>query len=141
MSFWKTPPVDKPTEPEVTSSSTKIGADSPLEVYGKVKSMFGSGTSIQGKLSFETSVRIDGNLSGEVTSTQALLVGKGGRIEAKIDTRVLAVEGVVKGPVVAKEKIEIFPGGVIEGDISTPILVVHEGSAFDGKCSMPGSKH
>ncbi len=138
MSFWKVPPTEeKQAEP---TSKPSQSHESPLEVYGKVKSMFGPGTSIQGKLSFETSVRIDGSLSGEVTSTQALLVGKSGRIEAAIDTRVLAVEGVVKGPVSAKEKIEIFPGGAIEGDINCPILIIHEGSSFDGKCSMPGGK-
>lgn len=138
MSFWKIPTSEE-KQPESAPKSSQT-TDSPLEIYGKVKSMFGSGTSIQGKLSFETSVRIDGHLSGEVTSTQALLVGKGGRIEAAIETRVLAVEGVVKGPVQAKEKIEIFPGGAIEGDINCPVLIVHEGSSFDGKCTMPGAR-
>lgn len=146
MSFWNSKPKPKSATPPASGTSLssqfslhepKSGeTPSPLEQYGHVKSALGPGTSIQGKLSFDTPVRIDGHLSGQVQSSQSLLVGKSGRIEATIVTRALIIEGAVKGQIEAKERVEVLPGGSLEGEVKTPILVVHDGSRFDGSCAM-----
>lgn len=147
MSFWnanKKPPTSSATTGSSPSLSSQYSLNepapsgvpqSPLERFGHVKSALGPGTSIQGKLSFDTPVRIDGHLSGQVQSSQALLVGKSGRIEATIVTKALIVEGAVKGQIEAKDRIEVLPGGSLEGEIKTPVIVIHEGSRFDGTCN------
>jgi cytoskeletal protein CcmA (bactofilin family) len=104
--------------------------------FGKLRSALGPGTVIQGKLSFDTPVRIDGKLTGEVFSSTALIVGAEGRIDAKIVVASLIVMGEVKGTIIASEKVELFPGGVLDGDVQTPVLCIQEGSLFNGKCDM-----
>lgn len=103
---------------------------------GKVRSVLGAGTVIQGKLSFDTPVRIDGKLSGEVLSSKAVIIGASGEMSADIDVGSLVVLGRVKGTIKASEKIEVFAGGSLEGEISAPALVIH-GGTFNGKCIMP----
>jgi len=107
-----------------------------LERFGKVRSALGPGTVIQGKLSFDTPVRIDGKLSGEIFSSKALIVGPQGWINAQIEVAALIVMGTVKGNVKATERVELFPGGKLDGDVSTPAFVMSDGSVFNGGCKM-----
>ena len=124
-------------EPEVLEESLEdkrpLGC---LERYGKIRSALGPGTVIQGKLSFDTPVRIDGKLSGEVFSTNVLIIGESGSVEAEIDASSLIIMGKVRGHIRVAERVEIHPGGSVDGDIDAPCFVVHEGASFNGKCAM-----
>lgn len=107
-----------------------------LSRFGKTRSALGAGTVIQGKLSFDTPVRIDGKLSGELYSSRALIVGPTGQIDAQLEVQTLIVLGSLKGVVRASERIEILGGGVLEGEITTPVLVIQDGCKFSGGCKM-----
>jgi cytoskeletal protein CcmA (bactofilin family) len=118
------------------AESSRSGSDDPFERYGKIRSALGPGTVIQGKLSFDTPVRIDGKLSGEVFSSKALIVGPQGWIDAQIEVAVLVVFGAVKGNVRATERIELHSGARLEGDIAAPIFTMADGAIFNGRCIM-----
>lgn len=102
----------------------------------KVRSALGPGTVIQGKLSFDATVSIDGKLTGEIFSSKTLIVGTSGVVDATIEVAELIVRGVVKGSIKASERIEIKDGGQLIGDIITPALVMQDGCLFSGNCSM-----
>lgn len=102
----------------------------------KVRSALGPGTVIQGKLSFDAPVSIDGKLSGEIYSSKTLIVGKSGSVDAQVDVAVLIVKGIVKGHIKASERIEIRDSGQLLGDVVTPSLVIEEGCVFNGGCTM-----
>lgn len=110
------------------------------ERYGKVRSALGPGTIIQGKLSFDSTVSIDGKLTGEIFSSKTLLVGPSGLVDAHIDVASLIIKGTVKGVVRATERVEICEGGQLLGDVSTPSLVIQEGCVFSGNCVMSQDK-
>lgn len=110
--------------------------DTPQNRFDKVRSALGPGTVIQGKLSFDTPVRIDGKLAGEVFSSDTLIVGPSGSIDAQIDAAHLVVMGVVRGTIKVSGKIELLAGGRIESDINTPVFTVEQGAVFNGRCSM-----
>jgi cytoskeletal protein CcmA (bactofilin family) len=125
--------------PTSVHSSTAISVEDRIaERYGKLRSALGSGTVIQGKLSFDTTVRIDGKLSGEIFSSKALIVGTSGTIDAQIQVASLVVMGTVKGKVKASERIELLAGGKIEGEISSPIFIMEEGAQLVGGCTFAG---
>ena len=111
----------------------------PLIEESRVRSALGPGTVIQGKLSFDAPVSIDGKLSGEIYSSKTLIVGKSGVIDAQVEVATLIVKGVVKGHIKASERIEIREGGQLLGDIVTPTLMIEEGCIFNGGCSMTNS--
>ena len=77
----------KPAAAESAKSGEPKDFDSMvIERFGpSLRSALGPGTVIRGKLSFDTPVRIDGKLSGEITSTSAVIVGPQGVLDAKID--------------------------------------------------------
>lgn len=133
-----------PPSPTPIQSAPKV--NSPVESnvssdpYGKVRSALGPGTIIQGRLSFDTVVSIDGKLGGEIFSSKALLVGPSGVIDAQIDAQVLIVKGIVRGTIRATERVEIRGAGQIIGDVNTPILVMDPGCILQGSCTMPQVK-
>ncbi len=104
--------------------------------FGKTRSALGEGTVIQGKLSFDTPVRIDGKLSGEIFSSKALIVGPTGRVDAHIEAATLVILGEVSGKIVASERVELWSGAHLEGTVKTPALIVQEGSFFSGTTEM-----
>ncbi len=105
--------------------------------FGKLRSALGSGTVIQGKLSFDAPVRIDGQLSGEVYSSKPLIIGPRGQVSADLDVAELIILGKVKGKVKVRERVEVLGQGILEADVTTPVFVVEHGAIFDGKISMP----
>jgi cytoskeletal protein CcmA (bactofilin family) len=107
-----------------------------VERFGKTRSALGPGTVIQGRLTFDTTVRIDGKLSGDVFSSKAIIVGRKGSIDAQIEVSALIVLGHVKGYIKATERVDILAGGYVEGSIETPCLVVESGSTLNGDCKM-----
>ncbi|MDZ4784540.1 MAG: polymer-forming cytoskeletal protein [bacterium] len=102
---------------------------------GNIRSVLSEGTVINGKLSFDTPVKIDGKLTGEVFSSKALVVGRTGKINAKIDVESLIIMGEVEGSVLAKDKIEVMPGGRLSADIETKSLIITD-AEFNGSCKM-----
>lgn len=131
-------PDDAPVKFAINADeASKVEASSRSDTgYGKVRSALGPGTIIQGRLSFDSVVSIDGKLSGEVFSSKALLVGKTAVVDAKIEASVVVIRGTVKGAVKATERIEIREGGQLLGDVSTPAFVMDEGCVFNGTCAM-----
>lgn len=127
-----TPQVLTPQTPEVSTAPM----DQRSDPYSKVRSALGPGTVIQGRLSFDSIVSIDGKLSGEIFSSKALLVGKSGTIEAQVEVASLIIRGIVKGTIKATERIELRDGGQLIGDVITPVLTMEEGCVFNGSVKM-----
>ncbi|MCK5236840.1 MAG: polymer-forming cytoskeletal protein [Deltaproteobacteria bacterium] len=96
----------------------------------------GKGMKVVGKLSFEGSVRIDGEFSGEVNSSGILLVGEGAKVDGEINVDTAVISGEIKGTINAKKKVELISPAKIEGDIKSPTLIIGEGVVFDGTCAM-----
>ncbi len=109
-----------------------------------VLSLIGSGTVVEGKVTTDGSVRVDGRVVGDIVSKANVTVGAGGVVEGNIRAANISLAGNVNGTIAASEKIVLETKSVMRGDVIAQRLVVDEGAIFDGKCSMsggtPGSK-
>jgi cytoskeletal protein CcmA (bactofilin family) len=103
---------------------------------GVIRTAIGLGTSIQGKLSFDSPVKIEGKVKGEIFSSKNLIVGKAAIVEAVVIAPSVTVLGQVLGEIRATERLEIKPEAIVAGVVFTPCLVVSEGSVFNAKVSM-----
>jgi len=101
-------------------------------------SMFlGAGTSIEGTIEFNNTVRLDGNVKGKISSKQgAVIIGQKAVVNAEIIVDSAIIMGEVNGTIHAKEKIEMYPPGRITGDIQAPVVLIKSGVIFNGNCSM-----
>jgi cytoskeletal protein CcmA (bactofilin family) len=112
-----------------------------LEKPGELSTILGRGALIQGDLRVEHSLRVDGKVNGDVTSTDTLIVGAEGEITGQVSAKNLILGGKVFGSLVAPGRTVLESKSEFQGDIKTSKLVIDEGAIFDGKCSMTnGSK-
>ena len=103
---------------------------------GEINTLLGRGTSFEGKLTFEGTVRIDGRLVGEVFSDDILVIGEGADVKAKIDVGTLIVEGNIEGNIRAGKLIELHAPARVRGNLETPALYIDKGVIFEGNCKM-----
>ena len=102
--------------------------------------LLGKGTTFEGKLIFEGTVRIDGNFSGEIATKGLLVIGDEAVVRAQVKADKIIVRGEMHGDIHASKAVEIRGTGKVCGDIRTPSLLVEEGVLFDGTCAMAGQK-
>ena len=105
-----------------------------------VQAHLGKGSRVEGKLTFEGSVKIDGSVEGEIQAQQAVIVGDSAVISAQIVAETIVVKGKVTGDITARKQVELRSPAKLTGNITTPSLVIHEGVLFEGHCSMGGSE-
>ncbi len=92
---------------------------------------------IQGQISGDESLVIDGAVDGEITIQKDLQINPTGNLRAKINARSVTVAGTITGSINALEKVEILAGGVVVGDIISPRFLVRDGGTLNGKIEMP----
>jgi cytoskeletal protein CcmA (bactofilin family) len=127
-------PVKEMTPPEAeqaTQQAYVIEAESE-EQNGRI----GKGSRIVGTLRFEGSVRIYGEVEGEIIAADAVILRRGGRVTGEVRASRVVVEGDLTADVRAGDRVEIGATGRLFGNVVTPRLVVHEGAIFEGNCAM-----
>ncbi len=102
-------------------------------------SLVGSGTTIEGKIKTEGSIRIDGKLVGELLAKANAAVGINGIVEGSLVAKNVSLAGKVHGTVTATDKLVLEGKSVMKGDIRASRLVIDEGAMFDGQCAMTTS--
>ena len=105
-----------------------------------IKAFLGSGSKFEGTLSFDEMVRLDGIFSGEINSSDTLIVGETAKIDAKINVGTLILSGKFKGDIVATTRVELCASAQVEGTIETPSLKIDSKVVFNGEIKMPGNK-
>ena len=108
----------------------------PAADSGEINAFLGKGTDFNGKLTFEGTVRLDGNFSGEIFSPGILIIGETATVDANINVNTLIVSGKLTGNIDAKARVEIHDPGKLYGNINSPVLVIDEGVIFEGGCIM-----
>jgi len=102
------------------------------EESGIVDSVIGSNTSINGTITFENGLRIDGNFEGEIKGVGGLIVGQSGVVKADLDVVDLFIGGIVEGNVNARGRVQISASGRLIGNISASAMMVEDGGLFEG---------
>lgn len=102
----------------------------------QINGLIDRGCSIEGKLTFDGTVQINGDFRGEIFSDGTLVVGPEARITGKIKIDTIVIEGRVEGTVEAQQKVEVHRGGSLIGDLTSPALAIEEGAVFHGQSQM-----
>lgn len=101
-----------------------------------IMNVFHKGSTIDGKIRINGSIRIDGKLKGQVDATEAVIVGETGVIEGDIKAKETNISGKCTGQITAENTVLLHASAVINGDVKCKKLVVDEGVIIDGNISM-----
>ena len=98
------------------------------------------GSEIEGRYTFRGTAMLNGRFSGEINTTDTLIVGEKGVVKATIRAGTVIVSGEVSGEIVVSQRLELRATARVSGDIEAAALVVDEGATFDGRCRMTPAK-
>lgn len=96
----------------------------------------GQGARLEGTVVSAGSLRIDGQVKGQINAEGDVLLSPQSQVEADIRAQNVAVAGRFKGAINVKGRAELARGGRVEGDITSKTLVVEEGGIFQGQSIM-----
>jgi cytoskeletal protein CcmA (bactofilin family) len=103
---------------------------------GATTNIISKGTSIEGKIISEYSIRIDGKLKGSLVCKNTLHIGEGGEIEGDVEAMNANISGKVKGKIVVKQKLVLESKSTLIGDLKASKLIIDEGAIFEGSSDM-----
>src|SRR6266852_6245293 len=142
FSSYQTPPTPE-VKPQSEFASTAPRALTESESLareikeGNLSGFVGSGTLVTGEANFKALMRVDGHLSGRITSSSGtLIVGANGKVDANIEVAIAVVHGTVNGDIIATQRLELGRAAKLNGNIQTPSLVIEQGAVFEGSCKM-----
>jgi cytoskeletal protein CcmA (bactofilin family) len=107
---------------------------------GLINSIIGEGATFHGDIKVTGFVRVDGNLTGSITTNGKVVIGRNGRCESAIEGSSVIVGGVVKGDVTASEKVVILSSGMVIGNVTSPRLVADDGVMLNGFYMVSGAR-
>jgi cytoskeletal protein CcmA (bactofilin family) len=100
--------------------------------------LIGSGTKILGDITSAGDVRIDGQLTGNITTTGKFVLGASGLVDGNVNSINADISGEIKGTVNVTEILSLKSSAKVNGDIVTGKLSIEPGALFTGTCSMGG---
>ena len=99
-------------------------------------SVVASGSTWKGTLTVDSSVRVDGQLNGEINAKDTVHIAEGAKVDAKVQAAYVVVAGGFQGQMRCRERLELLPKSRVRGEVTTKLLTVHEGAFIDGHIQM-----
>lgn len=97
----------------------------------------GPSISIQGELSSTESLRVDGDVRGDIVLRDAeLTIGQGARVDADVRGLRVLILGTLNGNVTAAERIELGASANVTGGLTANKVVIVDGARFTGRIDM-----
>jgi cytoskeletal protein CcmA (bactofilin family) len=98
-------------------------------------------TTIDGTLSTESDLIVEGIVRGTVTCQGIMHVAQDAEVDATVAARGIVVAGSLNGAITCNGLLEIRSSGVVHGEVETERLVVQEGAIYEGRLKMdPASR-
>ncbi len=107
---------------------------------GNLTAFIDEGSEIEGKYTFSGTVMLNGKFKGEIASTDTLIVGERGVVNATVRVGTAIIDGELVGNVAATERIELKGKARVFGDLEAPVIIVQEGVLLEGHCRMTKTK-
>ncbi|MFH1132524.1 MAG: polymer-forming cytoskeletal protein [Pseudomonadota bacterium] len=91
---------------------------------------------INGKVSGDEELIIEGRIEGEIVLSSHLTVQPSAVVEANIQVPDLTLSGTVRGDIRASQSVTIKTDANVVGNISSPRVIIEDGAKFAGQIEM-----
>ena len=119
-----------------------IGDD--YDEYGSVDSAahsyLGKTIKIDGEISCDEFLTVEGDIKGNIKVSKALTIGKNGHVKGEIEAKDVKIIGKAEGNINASGKLEISAKGNFKGSLTSDKLIIEEGAVFKGKANLDKPK-
>ena len=131
--IWRREDAEAASEAE---ASPETGGRRMAEQQGGEVTIVGQGAKLEGTVVSAGSLRIDGQVKGQINADGDVMLSPQSQVEADIRAQNVAIAGRFKGSIVVKGRAEIARGGRVDGNVTSKTLVVEDGAIFQGQSIM-----
>lgn len=103
---------------------------------GNGATLISAGTTLKGDLSSSSDLRIDGTVIGNINSSAKVIVGTNGVVEGDITGTQADIVGKVSGNIRAKDLLQLKGESVVTGNLYAGKLQIEPTATFNGQCHM-----
>jgi cytoskeletal protein CcmA (bactofilin family) len=116
----------------MTSDINVLSEPNPLrKTSPKVASLIAADTTIDGGVSGDSELHVDGVVRGDVVVAR-LTIGESGQVEGAVQAEVVEARGRVIGSITAKQ-VKLYASCHVDGDITHEQLTMEAGAFFQGR--------
>jgi cytoskeletal protein CcmA (bactofilin family) len=94
------------------------------------------GTTVEGSITAESDIRIDGTIRGTLTCSAKVIIGPSGLVDGEVKCQNAVIEGKFYGKLKVSDLLSVKESAEVVGDVITSKLSVAPGAIFDVTCKM-----
>ena len=102
----------------------------------RIETLVGEGSIIEGDITGDNSILINGTVTGDVTTQSTIRVGRTGVIKGNVKANSAILSGIIEGNLDVLDSTVLGPHSRLKGDLKTTRLKIEEGAQFEGRCVM-----
>jgi cytoskeletal protein CcmA (bactofilin family) len=96
--------------------------------HSSEQSVLGAGSRVTGRVTGDGSVRIDGQLKGEIAVSGAADIGTGASVEGNVQAETVDVSGTLLGDVSARGPVAVHSGALVRGELKGSEVSIEPGA-------------
>ncbi len=100
------------------------------------ETIIAQGVRIEGDITVDGNIVIEGEVRGTLSATGDLQVGEGAKLEADIKVENAVVAGDIRGNLRVNQKLDLLPSSKFSGDLGAEVLSVGAGAQMNGTVHM-----
>ncbi len=98
--------------------------------------IIGAGITIEGEVTSDDDVVVQGTLRGKLNAKDAVSVEQGGVVEADIAGGPVSVAGAVTGNIHSSDRVDLQNGARVVGNVKATRITIADGAQFKGNVDM-----
>jgi cytoskeletal protein CcmA (bactofilin family) len=116
----------------------------PAKPQGRIDSLIGVGTTVEGNVIFSGGLRVDGRVQGNIVATGdqpgMLVISEQAEVAGEIRVNHVIVNGKVNGPIHASETLDLQAKAHVSGDVHYRRLEIQGGAVVQGMLVCDGAE-
>ncbi len=92
------------------------------------------GTKLEGTISLESDIRIEGEINGNINASSKVIVGQTGVVTGNIVCDNIDIMGTVVGDIFADSLLSLRSTANVRGNLNTSVLAIEPNAIFEGNC-------
>jgi cytoskeletal protein CcmA (bactofilin family) len=98
--------------------------------------VIGNGITIEGEVTSEEDVIVQGTVRGKLSAKDGVVVEPGGVVDADIVGGGMSIAGAVTGNIQSNERVDLQPGARVVGNVRATRITIADGAQFKGNVDM-----
>ena len=98
--------------------------------------VIGSGITIEGEVTSDEDIVVQGTVRGKLTAREAVTVESGAVVEADVIGGPLSVAGSITGNITSSDRVDLQTGAKVVGNVKASRITIADGAQFKGNVDM-----